>query len=187
MCTSADRLRLPCSSLLSWLLVQVLWDLAQQTSAANNGYAPARTWRTGDSPLLARGTGPGRPDPPPHTPYSETLIHSIQAAIHAASDSSTGGVSSPDSHAPALPQPQEVPGESAGSSMGSPGAELQAEGASRGRGQSMLRLPSLPWSDWEVRESDVAICQRPDGSDWELGGGAFGKVCRLLHDLLDKP
>ena len=44
------------------------------------------------------------------------------------------------------------------------------------RGARGLELPALPWNDWEIKESDVAICRRPDGSEWELGGGAFGKV-----------
>ena len=34
----------------------------------------------------------------------------------------------------------------------------------------------MPWSDWEVPGDQIEICKRPDGSDWELGAGAFGKV-----------
>ena len=40
---------------------------------------------------------------------------------------------------------------------------------------SMLELPSLP-SDWEVKPDQLSIAKRPDGSPWELGTGAFGKV-----------
>lgn len=39
----------------------------------------------------------------------------------------------------------------------------------------MLDLPSLP-SDWEIRPDQLVISKRPDGSPWELGTGAFGKV-----------
>ena len=34
----------------------------------------------------------------------------------------------------------------------------------------------MPWHDWEIAEDDIVIDKRPDGSDWELGAGAFGKV-----------
>ena len=40
---------------------------------------------------------------------------------------------------------------------------------------TMLELPSLP-SDWEIQLDQLVIAQRPDGSPWELGTGAFGKV-----------
>ena len=30
--------------------------------------------------------------------------------------------------------------------------------------------------DWEIRISDLQICQHPDGRPIELGSGAFGKV-----------
>ena len=43
---------------------------------------------------------------------------------------------------------------------------------------SSIELPSMPWSDWEVPGDQIEICKRPDGSDWELGAGAFGKVQR---------
>ena len=44
---------------------------------------------------------------------------------------------------------------------------------------TMLELPSLP-HDWEVQPEQLVISKRPDGSPWELGTGAFGKVscCR---------
>lgn len=44
----------------------------------------------------------------------------------------------------------------------------------------------MPWSDWEVPGDQIEICKRPDGSDWELGAGAFGKVCMhgRMHPIL---
>ncbi len=39
----------------------------------------------------------------------------------------------------------------------------------------------MPWSDWEVSDDQIEICKRPDGSDWELGAGAFGKVGCVHH------
>ena len=53
---------------------------------------------------------------------------------------------------------------------------------------TMLELPSLPY-DWEIKPEQLVISKRPDGSPWELGTGAFGKVsccskvCRLLLGL----
>ena len=39
-------------------------------------------------------------------------------------------------------------------------------------------LPSLmgPQNDWEIAPMDIEILRRDDGSPWELGAGAFGKV-----------
>ena len=44
----------------------------------------------------------------------------------------------------------------------------------------------MPWHDWEIAEDDIIIDKRPDGSDWELGSGAFGKVILLavLQELM---
>lgn len=47
---------------------------------------------------------------------------------------------------------------------------------SLGKQSSTIELPPLPWSDWEIPAEQIAICKREDGSDWELGSGAFGKV-----------
>ena len=33
--------------------------------------------------------------------------------------------------------------------------------------------------EWEIEESDISICTHPDGSDYLLGAGGFGKV-RML-------
>ena len=42
-------------------------------------------------------------------------------------------------------------------------------------------LPSLmgPQNDWEIAPMDIEILRRDDGSPWELGAGAFGKVRAL--------
>ena len=46
-------------------------------------------------------------------------------------------------------------------------------------------LPSLmgAHNDWEIAPMDIEILRREDGSPWELGAGAFGKVRihRSLH------
>ena len=41
-------------------------------------------------------------------------------------------------------------------------------------------LPSLMGghNDWEIAPMDIEILRREDGSPWELGAGAFGKVWR---------
>lgn len=45
---------------------------------------------------------------------------------------------------------------------------------------SMLELPLLP-CDWEITPEQLVLSKRPDGSPWELGTGAFGKVsCCML-------
>ena len=40
---------------------------------------------------------------------------------------------------------------------------------------SMLELPTLP-CDWEIKPEQLVLSKRPDGTPWELGTGAFGKV-----------
>ncbi|KAI7838603.1 hypothetical protein COHA_007611 [Chlorella ohadii] len=43
-------------------------------------------------------------------------------------------------------------------------------------------LPRLdPFSDWRITPDEIEICKRPDGSDWELGSGGFGKVYKALR------
>ncbi|KAK9786673.1 hypothetical protein WJX73_005253 [Symbiochloris irregularis] len=39
----------------------------------------------------------------------------------------------------------------------------------------------LVFSDWLVEPEEITICKRPDGSNWELGSGAFGKVYKALR------
>lgn len=40
---------------------------------------------------------------------------------------------------------------------------------------SMLELPCLP-SDWAIRAEQIEIARLKNGTPWELGTGAFGKV-----------
>ena len=49
-------------------------------------------------------------------------------------------------------------------------------------------LPSLmgPQNDWEIAPMDIEILRRDDGSPWELGAGAFGKV-RAPYEPLPSP
>ena len=49
-------------------------------------------------------------------------------------------------------------------------------------------LPSLmgAHNDWEIAPMDIEILRRDDGSPWELGAGAFGKV-RRSFSLLEHP
>lgn len=37
-------------------------------------------------------------------------------------------------------------------------------------------IQNVPWSDWQIDQQDIRICQRPDGRLWELGSGASAKV-----------
>ena len=37
-------------------------------------------------------------------------------------------------------------------------------------------------SDWEINPNEITIMTRPDGSEWELGKGAAGRVCTDLID-----
>lgn len=43
-------------------------------------------------------------------------------------------------------------------------------------GSGAIELPLLPWSDWEISADEIRICRRPNGAEWELGSGAFGKA-----------
>ena len=45
-------------------------------------------------------------------------------------------------------------------------------------GSGAIELPVLPWSDWEIPADEIRICRRPNGAEWELGSGAFGKARR---------
>ena len=37
-------------------------------------------------------------------------------------------------------------------------------------------MANVPWSDWQIDQQDIMLCQRPDGRLWELGAGASAKV-----------
>jgi hypothetical protein len=59
--------------------------------------------------------------------------------------------------------------ESEGQSLGSIHTGVSGETGS---------LPSslVAYNDWEIAPMDIEIMRREDGSPWELGAGAFGKV-----------
>lgn len=41
----------------------------------------------------------------------------------------------------------------------------------------------LPHSfEWRINPEQLAICKRPDGSDWRLGAGGFGTVYKAVKD-----
>eukprot|EP00884_Botryococcus_braunii_P000598 jgi/Botrbrau1/10539/Bobra.7_1s0018.2 len=44
-----------------------------------------------------------------------------------------------------------------------------------------IELPQVPLSDWLIRSEEIVICRRPDGSLYELGTGAFGKVYKAIR------
>ena len=41
-------------------------------------------------------------------------------------------------------------------------------------------IGNVPWSDWQIDQEDISLCQRPDGRLWELGAGASAKVSRTI-------
>jgi hypothetical protein len=49
-------------------------------------------------------------------------------------------------------------------------------------GHWALALPHMPWSDWQISAHELEICKRPNGADWELGSGAFGKVYKAMRN-----
>ncbi|BDA50936.1 probable serine/threonine-protein kinase DDB_G0267514 at C-terminar half [Coccomyxa sp. Obi] len=67
------------------------------------------------------------------------------------------------------------------STSGRTGEQDQADWAGGQRLGSIIELPALPWSDWEISAEQITICKHEDGSDWELGAGAFGKVFKALR------
>ena len=36
----------------------------------------------------------------------------------------------------------------------------------------------LATDTWAIAPEEITICRRPDGSEWELGSGAYGRVFR---------
>ena len=48
-------------------------------------------------------------------------------------------------------------------------------------GGSVVDLPSLPWSDWELKASDILFARDGAGQPIRLGSGAFGTVNSLAH------
>lgn len=50
-------------------------------------------------------------------------------------------------------------------------------------------IGNVPWSDWQINQEDISLCQRPDGRLWELGAGASAKVIQFVQQsaFLDIP
>lgn len=42
-------------------------------------------------------------------------------------------------------------------------------------------MANVPWSDWQISQEDITLCQRSDGRLWELGAGASAKVYKALR------
>ncbi|KAL4421913.1 hypothetical protein ABPG77_005197 [Micractinium sp. CCAP 211/92] len=66
----------------------------------------------------------------------------------------------------------------------SPGSEargLGSNGGGSGPGRMGSSSDQLPWSDWEIRPDELEVAKRPDGSDWLLGTGGFGRVYKGLR------
>lgn len=72
---------------------------------------------------------------------------------------------------------QAAPGAAAG------WAQREVQGRETGS-VGQIELPSMPWSDWEIPGEQITICKRADGSDWELGSGAFGKVRHHAYECV---
>ena len=60
-------------------------------------------------------------------------------------------------------------GRSAGSASAKSSQELAWEVVDQ-------RLKQWENQSWQLHEEDLAICLRPDGSDWRLGTGSYGTV-----------
>ena len=50
-------------------------------------------------------------------------------------------------------------------------------GSISGPGTPPRWIDNVPFSDWEIDIADIVIGLRPDGRKWELGAGAFSRVC----------
>ena len=111
---------------------------------------------------------------------------------------------SPGRRRPAPTSPNPNPGQdpAAGHLKGSKTGLEQGDGAAAGPEASMshvsdsaswgsgasssaLPLPAVPGGcDWQIEVGQLQIDVRPDGSDWELGSGAYGKVYRgVWHEV----
>ncbi len=43
-----------------------------------------------------------------------------------------------------------------------------------------LKLSDLPAAGWEVASGEIEVCRQPDGSEWLLGEGRYGKTYKAL-------
>ena len=46
---------------------------------------------------------------------------------------------------------------------------------------SSVELPDMPWSNWEVKATDIAICRDDQDEPIILGSGAYGTVSQVFH------
>ncbi len=60
------------------------------------------------------------------------------------------------------------------------GVPSGARSSGYGSGSRGAPLPSLLSEDWEMDPTEITIATKDDGSDFELGSGAFGKVRQEL-------
>ena len=56
-------------------------------------------------------------------------------------------------------------------------AKQAAKLMSRSSKFSLSSMPAVDLKAWEIKRSDIHIELKPDGSQWLLGAGAYGKVC----------
>lgn len=67
-------------------------------------------------------------------------------------------------------------------------ALLRLESIRQGSGinASLLQnlVASAHVSDWEIDPQRLKLCERPDGSVWELGRGAYSRVCERMDTPL---
>ena len=50
--------------------------------------------------------------------------------------------------------------------------------SSRDSGGGLPRV--LSTDTWAISPEEITVCRRPDGSEWELGSGAYGRVFRAM-------
>ena len=91
--------------------------------------------------------------------------------------SSSGGENAPLSRPP--PSPYRPAGDSAGKSdnSGGGGGGTGAAAAAAATGPDYSALAAR---DWQLDPASLRILTRPDGSEWELGSGASGRVYKAL-------
>eukprot|EP00887_Chlorella_sp_A99_P002361 scaffold10.g2361.t1 len=178
------------SSLNSWLSC-----MFRQGSAA----PPAADEELGQAGSAGRGGPAALPpaEPPPQDTSSEPSLQTGSPSVelsqavalsHVASSASAaaaaagGAVHSPSlEHAPASARQSEGSAGTAPDEAAHTGKHsfhrLTREGCCCHREVSTIEV-----SDWEISSDEIEICRRPDGSEWELGTGGFGRVYKALRN-----